>query len=107
VKPRFFSSCLVFVAVGRVLQRKARHLRHAGLLGLQGPHGLHAQPTGLNTIKLFTGNTNADDWFGLVCFANKNKIVTFHTTDSKPVKQEVSGTVILPPLVFPAVTYKC
>ncbi len=31
----------------------------------------------------------------------KTKIVSFHTTDSKPVKQEVKGTVILPPLVFP------
>jgi hypothetical protein len=27
-----------------------------------------------------------------------------HTTDSKPVKQEVNGTVILPPLVFPALS---
>ncbi len=25
-----------------------------------------------------------------------------HTADSKPVKQEVNGTAILPPLVFPA-----
>jgi hypothetical protein len=24
-----------------------------------------------------------------------------HTADSKPVKQEVNGTVIFPPLVFP------
>ncbi len=31
----------------------------------------------------------------------KTKIVSHHTTDSKPVKQEVNGTVILPPLVFP------
>jgi hypothetical protein len=31
----------------------------------------------------------------------KTKIVS-HTADSKPVKQEVNGTVILPPLVFPA-----
>jgi len=31
----------------------------------------------------------------------KAKIVRFHTADSKPVKQEVNGTVILPPLVFP------
>jgi hypothetical protein len=31
----------------------------------------------------------------------KTKIVSFHTADSKPVKQEVNGTVILPPLVFP------
>ncbi len=41
------------------------------------------------------------DWFGLVCLANK-KIVSCHTTDYKPVKQEVNGTVMLPPLVFPA-----
>jgi hypothetical protein len=27
-----------------------------------------------------------------------------YTADSKPVKQEVNGTVILPPLVFPAQT---
>jgi hypothetical protein len=32
----------------------------------------------------------------------KTKIVSSHTADSKPVKQEVIGTVILPPLVFPA-----
>ncbi len=31
----------------------------------------------------------------------KTKIASSHTTDSKPVKQEVNGTVILPPLVFP------
>ncbi len=31
----------------------------------------------------------------------RTKIVSSHTADSKPVKQEVSGTVILPPLVFP------
>ncbi len=33
----------------------------------------------------------------------KTKIVNCHTADSKPVKQEVKCTVILPPLVFPAV----
>ncbi len=34
----------------------------------------------------------------------KTKIVSSHTADSKPVKQkqEVNGTVILLPLVFPA-----
>ncbi len=32
----------------------------------------------------------------------KTKIVSCHTADSKPVKQEVSSTVIPPPLVFPA-----
>jgi hypothetical protein len=31
----------------------------------------------------------------------KTKIVSCHTADSIPVKQEVIGTVILPPLVFP------
>jgi hypothetical protein len=37
----------------------------------------------------------------------KTNIVSCHTADSKPVKQEVNGTVILPPLVFPAVTIDC
>jgi len=31
----------------------------------------------------------------------KTKIVSCHTAGSKPVKQEVNGTVILSPLVFP------
>ncbi len=31
----------------------------------------------------------------------KTKIVSCHTADSKPVKQEVNGIVILPPLVYP------
>ncbi len=30
----------------------------------------------------------------------KTKIVSCHTADSKPVKQEVNSTVILPPLVL-------
>ncbi len=32
------------------------------------------------------------------------KIASCHSTDYKPVKQEVKGTVILPPLVFPSST---
>jgi hypothetical protein len=32
----------------------------------------------------------------------KTKMVSCHTADPKPVKQEVNGIVILPPLVFPA-----
>jgi hypothetical protein len=32
------------------------------------------------------------------------KMVSCHTTDSKPAKQEVNGTLILPPLVFPGQT---
>jgi len=34
----------------------------------------------------------------------KSEIVSCHTADSKPVKQEANSTVILPPLVFPAIT---
>jgi hypothetical protein len=36
----------------------------------------------------------------------KTKIVSCHTANSKPVKQEVNGTVILPPLVFPGWTVR-
>ncbi len=32
------------------------------------------------------------------------KIVSYHTADSKPVKQEANCTVILLPLVFPALS---
>jgi hypothetical protein len=35
----------------------------------------------------------------------KTKIVSCETANSKPVKQEVNGTVIVPPSVFPAQTY--
>ncbi len=35
----------------------------------------------------------------------KTKIISWHTADSKPVKQEVNGTGILPPLVFPIPAY--
>ena len=38
----------------------------------------------------------------------KTKIVSCHTGYSKPVKQEVNGTVILPLIVFPgACVYIC
>jgi hypothetical protein len=33
---------------------------------------------------------------------NDNFVFIFKTALSKPVKQEVNGTMILPPLVFPA-----
>ncbi len=33
------------------------------------------------------------------------KIVSCNTADSKPVKQEVNSTVMLPPLVFPGGTF--
>jgi hypothetical protein len=32
----------------------------------------------------------------------KTKIVSCNTADSKPVKQEINGKVIIPSLVFPA-----
>jgi hypothetical protein len=35
----------------------------------------------------------------------KTKIVGY-TADSKPVKQEINGTVILSPLVFPALAFE-
>ncbi len=34
----------------------------------------------------------------------KTKVVSCHTADSKPVKQEVISTVILLPLVFPGLS---
>jgi hypothetical protein len=37
----------------------------------------------------------------------KTKIVSCHIADSKPVKQEVNGTAILPPLVFPGEKHLC
>jgi hypothetical protein len=36
----------------------------------------------------------------------KTKIVICHTAYLKPVKQEVNGTVILPPLVFPSSAFQ-
>jgi hypothetical protein len=34
-------------------------------------------------------------------FQFKTKLVSLHTADSKPVKQEAKGTMILAPIVFP------
>ncbi len=45
------------------------------------------------------------DCFGFVCFANKNRIVSRHKADSKPVQLEVNSTVILPPLVYPGLSF--
>jgi len=36
----------------------------------------------------------------------KTKMVNYHTAISKPVKQEVNSTVILPPLVFPVASIR-
>jgi hypothetical protein len=41
--------------------------------------------------------------FGISCMATDNFLFLFaKQTNPKPVKQEVNGTVILPPLIFPA-----
>ena len=53
---------------------------------------------GGSIIVLLTTCLTGLDWSILQI---KTKIVSSHTADSKPVKQEVNGTVILPPLVFP------
>jgi hypothetical protein len=48
-------------------------------------------------VQLTSCSTGLDESFLQI----KTKIVSCHTADSKPVKQEVNGTLILPPLVFP------
>ncbi len=50
---------------------------------------------------LLTSSLTGLDWSVL---QSKTKIVSCHTVDSKPVKQEVNSTVIIPPLVFPGLT---
>ncbi len=49
------------------------------------------------TVPLTSGLTGVD----LSVLQTKTKNFSCHTADSKPVKQEVNDTVILPPLVFP------
>jgi hypothetical protein len=56
-------------------------------------------------VKVQPGNTKWGstvdllfDWFGISCMTTDN--LCFYL-QNKPVKQEVKGTVILPPLVFP------
>jgi hypothetical protein len=49
------------------------------------------------TLPLTSCSTSLD----LSVLQIKTYIASCHTTDSKPVKQEFDGTVILPPLVFP------
>ncbi len=52
------------------------------------------------TVPLTSGLTGLDQSVLQI----RTKIVSCHTANSKPVKQEVNGTVILPPLVFPGQT---
>jgi hypothetical protein len=53
---------------------------------------------GGSTTVLLTSCLTGLDWLVLQI---KTKIVSSHTADSKPVKQEVNSTVMLPPLAFP------
>ncbi len=62
---------------------------------------LYIQPEntkGGSITVLWTSCLTGLDYFVLQI---KTKIVSCLTPDSKPVKQEVNGTVILPPLAFP------
>jgi hypothetical protein len=77
---------------------------HMEILGLDGRNALAANTTGGSiTVPLASCLTILDK----TVLQIKTKIVSCHTTDSKPVKQEVNGTVILPPLVFPGSSLTC
>ncbi len=52
---------------------------------------------------LLTSRLSGLDYSGLQI---KTKNVSCNTANSKPVKQEVNGTVILPRLVFPGRVFK-
>jgi hypothetical protein len=59
-------------------------------------------------MSVIIGNTKGGNYHCTIdllfdCFADLKKLVSFHTADSKPVKQEVNSAVILPPSVFPVV----
>ncbi len=58
---------------------------------------------GSNTVPLTSCLTGLD----LSVLQISTKIVSCHTADTKRVKQEVNGTVILPPLVFPGSMENC
>ncbi len=66
------------------------------------------KPSSMSRMGIFSGNTKGGSIIVPLtsCLTGLDKsvlkkIVSCHTADSKPVKQEVNGTVILPPLVFP------
>ena len=65
---------------------------------------------------MFTGNTKGKSitvpltsclaGLDMSLLQMKSKIVSCQTADSKSIKPEVNGTVILPPLVFPGPALK-
>ncbi len=96
-----------------------RHF-HRGIFNLRKMSKNFSSSSSLTFTKFFlanlipkTGNTKggrkyhctADllfDWFGISCMTTDNFCFCLQTDLSKPVQQEVNGTVILPPLVLPA-----
>ncbi len=70
---------------------------HANAYTLRG-HETAGNTKGGSITVLLTSCLTGLNWSVLQI---KTKIVSCHTADSKRVKQEVNGTVILPPLVFP------
>jgi len=80
------------------MQRKIGHVNdYAG----KACHGLWNTKGGSIIVPLTSCLTGLDQSVLHI----KTKNVSCHATNSKPVKQEVNSTVILPPLVFPAGTY--
>jgi hypothetical protein len=77
---------LVFVSLSRADLKTIRRIVSAG--NTKG---------GSITVPLISCLTGLD-WCVMKI---KTEIVSCHTADSKRVKREVNGTVILPPLVFP------
>jgi hypothetical protein len=77
--------------------------------GFEGSKGLYHPLDGARNAKggcitvPLTSCLTDKDWSVLQI---KTKIVSCHTADFKSVKQEVNGTVILPPLVFPGWCYQ-
>ncbi len=78
------------------------------------PCTLHQIRTKASTTKPLPGNTKGGSFTVPLTSCStgldysvlqiKTTISSCHTADSKPVKQEVNGTVILPPLELPALT---
>jgi hypothetical protein len=58
---------------------------------------------GIITVPLTSCLTGLD----LSVWQINTKIVSCHSADSKPAKQEVNSTVVLPPLVFPDGSIDC
>jgi hypothetical protein len=80
----------------RVSWRRPKHTNIPTVLPIPGN-----TKGGSITIPLTSCKTTLD----LPVLHIKPKIVSYHAANSKPVKQEVNHTVILPPLVFLAYTF--